>query len=53
LTKHYLSAYFETNKTFCNDATKAQSSVGANVTSAERRCAAGLSRVRRARGDED
>ena len=26
--KHYLSADFETNKMFCNDATKAQGGVG-------------------------
>jgi len=53
LTKHYLSAYFETNKTFCNDATKAQSAGGANVFGAERQRAAALSRVRRARGGDD
>jgi hypothetical protein len=51
--KHYLSADFETNKAFYDDATKSQGYDGANVAGAERQRAAGLSRVRRARGDED
>ena len=51
--KHYLSADFETDKVFYDDATKSQGYDGANVAGAERRSVAALSRARRARGDED
>jgi len=51
--KHYLSADFETDKVFYDDATKSQGYDGANVASAERQRAASLSRARRARGGDD
>ena len=51
--KHYLSADFETNKAFYDDATESQGYDGANVASAERQRAAGLSRARRVRGGDD
>jgi len=51
--KHYLSADFETNKAFYDDATESQSAAWANVAGAERQRAAGLSRARRARGGDD
>jgi len=41
------------DKTFYDDATKSQGDAGANVASAERQRAAGLSRARRARGRDD
>ena len=52
-SKHYLSADFKTNKAFYDDASESQSAAWANVTGAERQRAAGLSRVRRARGGDD
>jgi len=49
--KHYLSADFETNKAFYDDATKSQSAAGANVFGAKRwRVARYRARVVRAVG---
>ena len=48
--KHYLRADFMIDKAFYDDATQSPGYDGANVASAERQRAAGLSRARRARG---